>query len=1170
MLKVIENEIHNIMNEEKTIYVLKGFDSIINNIELRYDHIFNLGILDNLMNAFSINDKVLMNDILEKLKSDNTFWCLYEELIYIEKKSLYGLIEVSGYKIRIVDIGCFDYYYPGIMSENKEKIINKFEEESPENNVLQKMYTSMENRNGNLVISYNIFENEKPEMFVKLIRKYSEYYENKRIDIVKQTELYDNSTSEEFVQVFNEIIFGQYNTIKFIKIEGKDEKYIKKFLFILNYMGTNIIEEKKEKQIVAEDLYNTYLETLKRKNPIYSFRKIPMYKDPFSSNEMEEVDQSVIIDTIYQNILKAQNNESFKDIFVTAPTGSGKSILFQIPAIVAAEKNNLLTIVISPLIGLMKDQVNNIKSLTNCAATINSEYTPIEKEQILEDIKNNKKSILYISPESLLSNADIETFIGDRQIGLLVIDEAHTVSTWGKNFRPDYWNLGDYLNKLRHKTKHIFPIATFTATATISNGTEDMYHDIVESLNLTCDTFFGETKRKDISFHIYNHLKDHAYKEEKDEIVRKRISSFLKEYNNKTLVYFPTVRSLSEMAANFSNSEIAMYHGKMNKIDKDEALEDIRKGNKNVILATKAFGMGIDIDDIKNVYHFAPTGNLADYVQEIGRVARKDKMEGIAITDFYEEDFRYINRLEGMSQITVYNIIGVLMKILHKYKTGNRRNFLVSVDEFAHVFQAKDDNEIESKLKATIIAIKRDFKNMSNYVPLIFTPRSMFTKGLFFISDSKMQIIEQYGWKKYLELKYNRVHLDKMDISNEKTTYLGDLYSFDFKQCWLDHYNGKYDGMSFGNFKRKFYLGELPGIDRKCFNDRTLLKLSSKLKSFSDVKDDAIRWLNILKSVLDDMKMSNKHYTPDEITELIMKKGVSSSNTKVSNLIEPLLNLLTSYDCNYAYGKDKFCDYNSKTNRYHIVSSFYDRTIQHLRNTIIKMLDLEVENHEIIMIINTNKDDNKKMRSDPVLIAAQILELLDLTTYTFERGNSLEFFVRVNSEYIIQKVLDDHSYKSRTLMTIQKLHYDSVRYMTYFFTQLKTDDERWQFIEDYFLGQVESKYKIEDVNLNFKKMEIQLEESRKENSDSESQIIDEIKLYELYSEDQNETLKLYIYNTKIEELEELGYCKISFEALVAKKLIDSRQGDDFSINNFNYLIMKIDNYELKKEIEIDE
>ena len=101
-------------------------------------------------------------------------------------------------------------------------------------------------------------------------------------------------------------------------------------------------------------------------------------------------------------------------------------------------------------------------------------------------------------------------------------------------------------------------------------------------------------------------------------------------------------------------------------------------------------------------------------------------------------------------------------------------------------------------------------------------------------------------------------------------------------------------------------------------------------------------------------------------------------------------------------------------------------------------------------------------------------------------------------------------------------------------------------------------------------MDVQLEEIREENNTYKNQIIDEVKLYELYIEDQNETLKLYIYDTKIEELEEMRFTKISPEAPVAKKLIESKQGDDFSINDFNYLIMKIDNYELKNELKVDE
>ena len=172
MLKVIEDEIYNIMNEEKTIYVLKGFDSIINKIKLKYDHIFDLGISENLMNVFNIEDNSFMIDNLEKLKLNSIYWCLYEEILYTEKKSLYGLIEASGYQIKIIDIGCFDYYYPGISLENTDEVIKKFEEETPESNMLQRIYTSMENRSGNLVISYNMFENEKTEMQVKLIRKY--------------------------------------------------------------------------------------------------------------------------------------------------------------------------------------------------------------------------------------------------------------------------------------------------------------------------------------------------------------------------------------------------------------------------------------------------------------------------------------------------------------------------------------------------------------------------------------------------------------------------------------------------------------------------------------------------------------------------------------------------------------------------------------------------------------------------------------------------------------------------------------------------------------------------------------------------------------------------------------------------------------------------------------
>ena len=114
--------------------------------------------------------------------------------------------------------------------------------------------------------------------------------------------------------------------------------------------------------------------------------------------------------------------------------------MFQVPAIYLAEKYNLLTIVISPLIGLMNDQVKNLELKNyNHAKTINSDISPIIKQDIIEKVSEGEYDILYISPETLLSRSDVEQLIGDRTIGMIVIDEAHIVTTWGKQFRPDYW-----------------------------------------------------------------------------------------------------------------------------------------------------------------------------------------------------------------------------------------------------------------------------------------------------------------------------------------------------------------------------------------------------------------------------------------------------------------------------------------------------------------------------------------------------------------------------------------------------------------------------------------------------------------------------------------------------------------------------------------------------------
>ena len=236
-----------------------------------------------------------------------------------------------------------------------------------------------------------------------------------------------------------------------------------------------------------------------------------------------------------------------------------------------------------------------------------------------------------------------------------------------------------------------------------------------------------------------------------------------------------------------------MYHGKLDKEKKNEYYLKYKNDEVNIMLATKAFGMGIDIPNIKNVYHFAPTGNVCDYIQEIGRAAR-ELDEGDAYFDYLNRDFVHVNRLHGISTLKKQQLVRIIEKILNLSVEKNSRRLMVSVDEFSYIFNngRSDDVDIDNKVRTALLILQKDFWQTYTYSPIESRPRGMFTNDYFVIPYQSIEKISPMV-KKYIN-KNNR-------ISNNNYKNVGDVYKCDMKGIWESNFKN----MSFAKFKYKFY-----------------------------------------------------------------------------------------------------------------------------------------------------------------------------------------------------------------------------------------------------------------------------------------------------------------------------------------------------------------------------